>query len=1021
MAISDLSVIEKEMRSLWTAESSAPFIADLELSNSLFASARRVARQYSIDMLLMRFPTLGVWAVLYPLSKSYTAKDREVYPHLEAFLNQSIRGDDRRTFKARFATAARRIGIPIVSSTDPTTVFFAPLGAPEPQHENLAKAFLWTAIQKGPPAIEDTVASRHWQRIAVDNHCAGQPRLIAPIRFDESAHYARRFDAWRRGDTGAGEGERSLFEAYDTFASRIGKKRSDIVGPPAVIWHRNGLGLLPEKSSKSQSIKDGIFARQIPGGKRTSIEAPWPDTINWIAGSANIDVAFAPTENEVMLFDADSGSLLYRVDETIDEVQVSATRLIAISKVPFSASEFGAAIPTADPAVFSAWIEIGETLSLSDRSPLQIAAPIDTAIWFDGTVLGRNGNSALYANDLKIHMRLDLEVGGEERILRARIGVSSRYRSIRINGKNDASVTFNSFGFDPNSDPGKIIVEVLIPGAAGDPNARADLKATSWVWPGVTPPTGDLENVEVPSNYVPARSSGLHVDSFDRLSVDPRSEAETPILGLALEEQAFEFDLIARSEKLWHFRIASNDQVFVPKGGTVTFGYDNRHDMLRFRCHDRNADLIVLGQQINRPFIQRQIFEIGAEKLEEDTGDDRIAIRRADGKLDLLARLRRVTDAGALALHEAEDLAVLTLRPHDDVDFLRVHVEKVGQETDVGDYTFGVLPTSLPPLPAIEATRDQGTKLITVRVDKAQLSGPARITFETISVNGVIEPVGDGSRSPVAIGISGSIPADRSAVVKLAEMLAHPEPDALSGQVATALYPAYAQAFDVLTKNRIVGAIKPVLNVTRRGGGTARHDIVGVAPWVFEAGAHALSGLSEGTGFTSLDLMKSIQAPEPPPDLMVRHPLGAWINRLQEDPDIPNGLSANALSTAFVDLRFRLRETDMVDLTGGGALGNACRIICEAHVEHLNEIRAFDTNGGGDPIPAKIAIQIERFARACAEKRSEEFLQDLILRTGLSRQDIGSTMTMMLRAGVQLFVYFRALWGHATTQGAFIQ
>jgi len=90
-------------------------------------------------------------------------------------------------------------------------------------------------------------------------------------------------------------------------------------------------------------------------------------------------------------------------------------------------------------------------------------------------------------------------------------------------------------------------------------------------------------------------------------------------------------------------------------------------------------------------------------------------------------------------------------------------------------------------------------------------------------------------------------------------------------------------------------------------------------------------------------------------------------------------------------------------------------------VEHLNEFRAFDISGGGGQVPGKIAIQIARFARACAEKRSEEFLQDLILRTGLSRQDIGSTMTMMLRAGVQFFVYFRALWGHATTQGAFIQ
>ncbi|OOY31105.1 hypothetical protein [Thioclava sp. F36-6] len=1016
MTIDDLNLIEKEMQSLWTAEGATPFLADLRLTDELFTSARRAARQYSIGLLLTRFPTLGVWAVLYPLSKNYSAKDRDVYPHLEEFLKEPLQNEGRRNLKAVFITAARRIGIPVVSSTDPTAVFFAPLGAPEPQHSNLAKAFILRALQKGPPAIEDTVASRHWQRLAVINYCSGQPRLIAPIRFDESAHYARRFDAWRRGASGVGAGEISLFEAYDTFASRMGQKRSDFVGPPLVIWHRNGLGLLPETSSKSQSIKDGLFPRQIPGGKRTSITAPWPDTIKWIAGPANIDVAFAPVENEVMIFDADSGALLQRVNEAIDQVEVPATRLIALSKTNFNASGFGEAIPTADPAVLSAWIEAGEMLTFSDRSPLQITAPIDTAIWFDGTVLGRNGTSALYANDLKVFMRLDPAVGGIERILRAQIGTASRYRSICIDAKNEASITFDDFGFAPDNNPGKITFEVLVPGAAGELTARADLKATSWVWAGVPPPPGDLENVRVPSNYVPARSSGLHIDSFDRLSVDSRSDVETPILGLKFEEKTFEFDLVARSEKLWHFRIASNDQVFVPKGGTVTFGYDNRHDMLRLRCHDRNADLIVLGKQINRPFIQRQIFEIGAEKLEVDTGDDRIAIRRSDGRLDLLARLRRVVDAGSLSLREDDNTVVLTFRPHDEVDALRVHVEKVEKDTDTGDYAFGVLPASLPPLPGILTTRDQATKLITVRVDKTQVAGPARITFETISAAGALEPVRDGSRSPVAVGLAGSVPfADRAAVIKLAAMLADPEPEELNGQVSKTLYPVYAQAFEALSTNRIVGAVKPILNVTRRGGGTARHDIVGVAPWVFEAGAHALSGLSEGTGFAGLDLMRSIHAPDPLPDLEAQHPLGAWLSRLQEDSDIPNGLTAEALNTAFVDLRFRLNETDMADLTGGGALGNACRIICGTHAEHLNKLRDFDTGGGGDPTPAKIAMQIERFARACAEKRSEEFLRDLILRTGLSRQDIGHTLTMMLRAGVQFFVYFRVLWGHATT------
>lgn len=1016
MAIDDLSQIERQMQSLWTADGTTPFIADLQMSEELFSSAKRAARQYSIRLLLSKFPTLGVWAVLYPLLKNYAAKDRDIYRHLEAFLNEPLDNDERRALKSRFVTAARQIGIPIAQSTDPTQVFFAPLGAPEPQHTNLARAFLCTAIFRGPPAIEDTVAARHWQRLAVANYCSTQPRLKTPIWFDESAHYARRFDAWRHGDAGVGPGEAALFDAYDRFAKKVGRKRSDFIGPPAIIWHRNGLALLPETSSKTQTIKDGLFPRQIPDGKPASIQAPWPETIKWSSEAASFDVAFAPQENEVLVFDADSGTLIQRVDDTTSEIEVAATHLIALCRSTFSSPSFGNAIKAADPTILSAWFSNNETITFTDRGPLKITAPIDTAIWFDGTVIGRNGANALYANDLMILLRLDPSVGGAERIVRARMGQVCRYRSVIVDSKNEARIPIADFGFDQATAPGKIIFEVLVPGAAGDFNARADSKATSWVWPNVAPPEGDLENVQVPSNYSPARSAGLHVDSYDRLSVDPHAEAETPILGLTLDEQTYEFDLVARSEKLWHFRIASNDQVFVPKGGTITIGYDNRHDMLRLRCHDPDADLIVLGYQINRPFIQRQIVEIGSEKLEEDTGDDRIAIKRSDGRLDLLARLRRVADTGALSLREDDQTITLCLRPRDDPQGIRIVQENVRGEDIIGEYGFGVIPTELPPLQGIFVTRNQSDGFVTISVDKSRVHGPGRLTFRTISSTGALEVIKYGARAPLAIGLVGDLPnANRSDLASLAKLLTDPEPDALGGHVSKALYPTYQAAFNAVASNRSIGAIKHALNTTPHDGGIARHDIVGVAPWVFEAGAHALSGLSKGTGFSSLSLLTEIQMPSPKPNLDCQHPLGEWLHRIEQDQNMPRGLDPDALRDAFFDLRFRLRETDLKELVGDGIIGNTCRIICRAHAEHIDELRAFDTAGGGDPVPARLAIQVERFARACAQKRTEEFLKDLILRTGLSRQDIGYTMTMILRASVRFFVYFRALWGHAAS------
>ena len=64
-------------------------------------------------------------------------------------------------------------------------------------------------------------------------------------------------------------------------------------------------------------------------------------------------------------------------------------------------------------------------------------------------------------------------------------------------------------------------------------------------------------------------------------------------------------------------------------------------------------------------------------------------------------------------------------------------------------------------------------------------------------------------------------------------------------------------------------------------------------------------------------------------------------------------------------------------------------------------------------MPARIAAQVERYAKACAEGRADAFVHDIAFRTGLPRAEVGRTITLMLRAGIEFFVYFRALWGHA--------
>ena len=94
----------------------------------------------------------------------------------------------------------------------------------------------------------------------------------------------------------------------------------------------------------------------------------------------------------------------------------------------------------------------------------------------------------------------------------------------------------------------------------------------------------------------------------------------------------------------------------------------------------------------------------------------------------------------------------------------------------------------------------------------------------------------------------------------------------------------------------------------------------------------------------------------------------------------------------------------------------AWSIIPPPLTDTTEALRSFDTGGGGDERPTHIAMVIEHFARAAALGQAGEHVEHLAFRTGLSRAEVGRTLTMMVRAGVELFVHFRALWSHAREQ-----
>ncbi|MDG4649467.1 hypothetical protein P6F26_13565 [Roseibacterium sp. SDUM158017] len=1014
-----LAQIEAIFHAAWTGPRSTPFLPDLALPDRILEEATDIARSFPLFVLFQNSPTLAVWSVLRPLALNYGADTKDVYAHIDEFLGKSFPpGFARDDLKRRFRSAARSIGLP-VSGTTPTDLFFAPLGPARHQVGDLAHAFVAMTLVNGPPAIEDTAAARSWQRRAVAARCPGMTRLLATIRFDASAWCARRFEAWRQGQEPVGDGEAHLFDAYGKAASTYGRKRTDLIGPPRLFWQTDRLALEAEVSKKPQTLKLGAFPTNIPSGGRVALRAPWPREVAWRAGIVDQDIQVAPGPDEVLVFDADTGSLLARVGAETTEIEVAAARLVVLGRQSFASPSFGASIPAQDPAFQVAWVEAGEDLNFSNRGALGLVAPREDAIWIDATVLGRDGNRALHAADGRLHLKIDPEVGGRSRILRLRINGTSRFHPIETSADGTAEILFAEMHLSAPGDPGEAIFDVLVPGAAGEVDARATLSTRCWIWPGLPTPAGDLADVPVPANLDLARSAGLRVLD-GTLSVDAEAEEEVPILGLRGVQRTHEFHLAARGEKLWHCRVGDGSRSFVPKGTTLVLGQDNRHDTLRLRAPDRTADLLVLGRLTRRPFHQRQVLEIGAGQLQDPVdGDDRIALRRADGRIELLARLHRRADPTGLTLSDGDGELRLSLRLETPCDALRITVETVTGESFLGDWSFGRHPVDMPPLRGVSASYDRDSRTLSVSLSRSVLPAPARVLFEIRDPEGRVENLRDIRGARIALGLPGFLPQpDINQLANLARFLAEPEPESLDGQVSGALTPVYEAAIDSVAGGaRLVGSVKPLLTLTCADGSPPRHDLVAAAPWIFEAGSHAFSGLAPDTGLAALASMAGSVAPDPRPLISGDHPLEDWLTRVSSATGVPRDFQADALTQGFRVLRWRLRETDLHDLVRDGQRGAAVRLICSAHAEGLEQLRSFDTGGGGDPLPVRIAIQLERHARACAMREASAFVEAIAFRTGLPRSEIGRTQTMMLRAGVEIFAYFRALWAHAAKGG----
>ena len=1010
-------VFNTELLLTWTGRSASPFPGQLPISNP--AEAKMAVRK-SIDGCIHiardffgEYPLLGIWSTLTPLAEEYGASDTNIYSRIGKCLGLSLdHQDNRERFKTLYRCACRDIGV-LVTGNTPSDLFFPPLGVADSKIDEWSSALAHALAVHGPPATEDTPSALSWQRSAKAWLPEGLSRPQAAIDFDRAAYYADRVNAWRRDAQPLGSRDAHLFAALDRAIWRQGLRKDRILGPPRLVWHRDGLALLAEPAKMTQLIKVGPFPDRLDHKQAFPLPVPWPDEVTWTATKSE-SVPCAPQSGRLVLFDADTGEKIDDLDITSSkEIETRALHVIALSLEPFEASGFGPAALAADPRFQIAGITRGSEIK-AGAAHFWILPSHEPSISIRTDVLGRAGVHALRsgAADSQVDIQLNPDLLGP-RILRVTRNGQTLHRGIQPDEAGCACLRFSDLALDKSGDPGPVRFEILVPGASECADARAELKVSEHIWPGVTRNAhGNIENALVPSLFNPAKSTGFYVNG-NQLTMDPSSDANEALLCLSRGECDFVYHIPFRGIRVWRHRVSTGEKERVPMNAQLRFGPEDQQDSLTVEAPECVDNLIVRGDLRKKPFLARSQLEIPASALMRDSDDDRIAFIDLNGRAQLLARVLHVA-AARCVLDETDTYTHLRIKSTSDIDAVGIRIAGI-----CGDVVQGAVPLANrpvdAPLPAEVRVAPPQDGWVEIQLPKSWCQ-PAlafvelRETGETHFTTCLGQ---DGY--PVVAGLTGPHPR-RADLFALSAMLSGPAAEEMQDHPQRLLGPVLQELMRSVAKPGLVTPILPAWKVERNDGGVPRGDLLSVAPWTFQAPLYAFASFRGHSLLDSLAHMSAVPMVSDLPNPYSDDPLGAWLDRVASGSDLPPALDAESLDRAFVTLDARLRGQGLRHQLSKGPLGGALRLTTEAYSAHVDQLRSFDRVSGHREDTARIMALLERFARASRTFSAEAFLAATVQRTGLSAEEVGEVLTILIRAAAIGFAHFLTVWAQAVDQ-----
>lgn len=675
-----------------------PFIGLIPLDDA--ARERAILRTHQflrgqperLEALFRQFPNLATWLVTQSLSEGYGDTSLAVYPHISATLGIPLDNQLQRNglFKA-FCNACDRFGLPTRGFDRAVDVYLLHAGVSQAQLPHLIDAFLRQEAAFGPAPVETTMLLNHWE----DDALYFLPPMVSVLRrailWDETAWHATLFARIRQDPEAfvpAIEFEKHFKQIFEqrlkeTRSSRGRGESQPLAAKPRLFWQSGGLVLrLPRSEGRIHLWLDNApRPLRLRGGEDWTLPQPWPCQIRWeIAGQA--DQFTFLDHQECAVFDRITGHYLRKIAQGSADMELDATDIVILSRMPFSiAGEPALAAETDSYVGFAVLGPRPVALSL-DGVATGLRARPRRRLSLAGAEIATGPHGMLHGCSARL--RIETGLGhSETRVIRVTLGTQQALINAVISDDGFGDIGIEEIlarfaeaaASDVASDPGRLRVEMMAPGAVDGSLHSSGIELSSWIWSGFCSTDGIVFRSEHPVRNL-VEDECLHVsrDNRGHLCLDVRGGYSVARAVFDIAGVHVPFDLPWPDVTVTRRR-ADGSLAVLPSGTRLSIGEDDRFDTITIRCPDEKARLIIRGKSEEHPFFGGLTRNLAVRDLLNPASDERVLLQRGNGSEVLLFELVAALAPQEISLLAGRNAIRLQLRFGELVDAIAVEVE----------------------------------------------------------------------------------------------------------------------------------------------------------------------------------------------------------------------------------------------------------------------------------------------------------------------------------------------------------